>query len=127
MIIEVAVVSGGSVVWHKLKQKKSSNTALALQVIDKNRLTNLGGQGSRDKVVPTPSFSFKRLVTDLKSVLVGNERNDLQKDLDSEIELPIEVSNLQVRSGRSRLLSAGALGLVWGCFIQVQLPALLIR
>lgn len=100
MLIELAVVGGGAVLWRKLKPKGSQLP----DVVRENLPTPV-----RKHTVKQDKFDGKQLFSDLKSVLIGDERKELQKSLDPGLQ-SLEEAHKR-RGGRNMLLSAGALGL----------------
>lgn len=95
MLIELALASGSTALWHRLKRKKKPSLALVLK-----------GKHKRDQDV---SFDGKRLFFDLKSVLVEDERKHLQMSIDPSLEADQE--DQKKRKKRNLILSGGAVGL----------------
>lgn len=87
MLIQLAIIGGSAAVLLKMKLKKKTS-------LKKNKQSALNG---------------KKLLTDLKSVLVDDERRELQKSIDPNLKAFDQVQKR--RGGRNMLLSVGALGL----------------
>ncbi|OUD12290.1 heavy metal translocating P-type ATPase [Thioflexithrix psekupsensis] len=89
MLIELFLLGGGATLWHKLKHKKNNKTD-----------------------TQASTFNSKQLFLDLKSALVGTERQEQQKSIDPENPNLQGIDKAQQqRSGNNMLLSVGAVGL----------------
>lgn len=102
MLIEIAVVSGSAMLWRKLRRKRG---------------THLPGQSKdlpevvRRNEAANPQINGKQFFSDLKSVLLKDERRELQKEIDADADLDEAAKHKARRGGKNMLLSAGALGL----------------
>lgn len=104
MLIEFAVVGGSTVLWRKLGRKGNRLP----EVVSRNLPAPVRREQNKNKD-NQDKFDGRQLMSDLKSVLLKDERRELQKDIDPDIEASEE--HAKKRGGKNMLFSAGALGL----------------
>jgi len=92
MLIELTLAGGGATLWHKLRRKQPT---LLEQLAEKQN--------------QPIAISTKKLVSDLKNAIWGNDRQDLQLKLDPTMQTEVDLRNQ--RETRNLALSAGATGL----------------
>ncbi|MEK8021090.1 MAG: heavy metal translocating P-type ATPase [Candidatus Parabeggiatoa sp.] len=96
MLIELAVLGGGAVLWRKLKRKKAASSSSAVQQ-------------TTEKETQQASFDGIKLVHDLKNAIWGDERQQLQLSLDPDMQTSIVRQKKE--ENRNLGLSAFAMGL----------------
>jgi Cu2+-exporting ATPase len=96
MLIELTLVGGSALLWRNSKRKKS-----------KSLLSSLQKTAEPEK--PPSAFDGKKLFHDVKSALLGDERQQLQSSLDSDKQKLTECRKQE--ENHKLLLSAGATGL----------------
>ena len=92
LLIELAVVGGGTALWRKLRQRKKAGAAPPA--------------GKK----PPASFNGKNLLRDLANAVTGKERQQLQLSLESDEQTSIARQKKE-QNQRKLALSGGALGL----------------